>query len=482
MKNIKFIITAACIVLFAACQDKGEWDAPGVSSSPAYGNNNIVENNVKSIKDVIATYASTIANDEMKEITEDLQVRGRVTGNDISGNFYKKITIQDNLSNAADSRALTISIDESGIWGYLPLGQEIVVDLKGLWIGGYGKAPTIGTPYTNAKGATSVGRMSKHLWNNHFKIVGDIQKVEPMIIGKDDLSTLNEMENGVPKHAGKLIRLQNVTFKNADGKSTFKSGTESNLTGYFIQCLNEFYQSGTDDKKQTVQIFTSGDYAKFSSMILPYDETSGKAVPCDLIGIAGYYQQSGSASGFWQISIIETAPNGIVVPSTGATPGPGPQPTGDIFSYTFDSSQGEFVIDNKSIGEGITYVWNYDSKNKYMKASAYKGGCIASESWLVSPKFSLANVTAATLTFNNACNQVKEGTITDHIHVMVSTDGTNWTEATIANLPSGTSWDFVDSTVDLKNFVGKANVQVAFKYVSTASIAPTWEIKSLTVK
>ncbi len=475
MKNIKYMIAAACVVLLSACQDKGEWDAPAPSANSQYGNNNIVENNVKSIKDVITTYASTIANDDMKEITEDLQVRGRVTGNDISGNFYKKITIQDNLGTA-DSRALTISIDESGIWGYLPLGQEIVVDLKGLWIGGYGKAPTIGTPYTNAKGATSVGRMSKHLWNNHFKIVGDIQKVEPMIIGKDDLSTLNEMENGVPKHAGKLIRLQNVTFKNADGKSTFKSGTESALTGYFIQCLNEFYVSGTDDKKQTVQIFTSGDYAKFSSMILPYDTKTEKPIPCDLIGIAGYY------SGLWQISIIETAPNGIVVPSTGATPGPDPQPTGDIFSYTFDSSQGEFVIDNKSIGDGITYVWNYDSKNKYMKASAYKGGCIASESWLVSPKFSLANVTAATLTFNNACNQVKEGTITDHIHVMVSTDGTNWTEATIANLPSGTSWDFIDSTVDLKNFVGKANVQVAFKYVSTASIAPTWEIKSLTVK
>jgi hypothetical protein len=140
-----------------------------------------------------------------------------------------------------------------------------------------------------------------------------------MIIGKNDLSTLNEMENGVPKHAGKLIRFQNVTFRKADGKETFKSGTESNLKGYFIQCLNEFYnESVTDDTKQTVQIFTSGDYAKFSSMILPYDETSGKAVPCDLIGIAGYYQQSGSASGFWQVSIIETAPNGIVVPSTGA--------------------------------------------------------------------------------------------------------------------------------------------------------------------
>lgn len=340
MKNIKYMIAAACVVLLSACQDKGEWDAPVPSANSQYGNNNIVENNVKSIKDVIATYASTIANDEMKEITEDLQVRGRVTGNDISGNFYKKITIQDNLGTA-DSRALTISIDESGIWGYLPLGQEIVVDLKGLWIGGYGKAPTIGTPYTNAKGATSVGRMSKHLWNNHFKIVGDIQKVEPMIIS--DLSTLNEMDTytieqksvSIPKHAGKLIRLQNVTFKNADGKSTFKSGTESNLTGYFIQCLNEFYQSGTDDKKQTVQIFTSGDYAKFSSMILPFDTKTEKPIPCDLIGIAGYY------SGLWQVSIIETAPNGIVVPSTGATPGPQP---GTAYTPVTSISDGTYVF------------------------------------------------------------------------------------------------------------------------------------------
>jgi hypothetical protein len=306
MKNIKFIITAACIALFAACHDKGEWDAP--SPSPQYGNNSIVENNVKSIKDVITTYASTISNDDMVEITTDLQVRGRVTGNDIGGNFYKKITIQDEPANSDDARALTISIDESGIWGYLPLGQEVVVDLKGLWIGGYGKTPMIGTPYTNAKGATSVGRMSKHLWAKHFKIVGNIKTVEPMVITKNDLSKLSEKENGVPKHAGKLIKLSNVTFVNADGTSTFKSGTESNLSGYFIQCLNEFFVSGTDDKKQTVQIFTSGDYAKFSSMILPYDKATSKAIPCDLVGVAGFYND------IWQISIIQTSD--IVVPST----------------------------------------------------------------------------------------------------------------------------------------------------------------------
>ena len=158
-------------------------------------------------------------------------------------------------------------------------------------------------------------------------------------------------------------------------------------------------------------------------------------------------------------------------------------PSGTVgLDVTFDAGKATFTIEDKSIGDGITYVWSEDTTNKYMKASAYKGGAIAAESWLISPKFSLKTLTAPVLTFNNACNQVKTGVITDHIHVMVSTDGTNWTEATIANMPSGTNWTFVDSTVDMKTYAGKENVQIAFKYISTTSIAPTWEIKSVSVK
>lgn len=163
--------------------------------------------------------------------------------------------------------------------------------------------------------------------------------------------------------------------------------------------------------------------------------------------------------------------------------GGGDTPSGTVgLDVTFDAGKATFTIEDKSIGDGITYVWSEDTTNKYMKASAYKGGAIAAESWLISPKFSLKTLTAPVLTFNNACNQVKTGVITDHIHVMVSTDGTNWTEATIANMPSGTNWTFVDSTVDMKAYAGKENVQIAFKYISTTSIAPTWEIKSVSVK
>ncbi len=160
--------------------------------------------------------------------------------------------------------------------------------------------------------------------------------------------------------------------------------------------------------------------------------------------------------------------------------GGGDTPSGDVLNVSFADGQGDFTINDKDLG-GLTFVWKADTKG-YMKASAYANNTNnPAESWLVSPAFSLKNATAPVMTFNNACNYVKEGTITDHIKVMVY-DGANWAEATIVSLPDGKSWTFVDSSVDLKAYAGKENVKVAFKYVSTSAVAPTWEIKTVVIK
>ena len=52
------------------------------------------------------------------------------------------------------------------------MGQEILVDLKGLYIGAYGQQGEIGMPYTSASGSTYVSRMSRFIWNEHFKLLG----------------------------------------------------------------------------------------------------------------------------------------------------------------------------------------------------------------------------------------------------------------------------------------------------------------------
>lgn len=75
---------------------------------------------------------------------------------------------------------------------------------------------------------------------------------------------------------------------------------------------------------------------------------------------------------------------------------PEPTPEGAIFSETFSASQGNFTIDDKSLAEGLTYVWKHDAQYHYMKASAFANEkSYASESWLVSPEIDLSSEKAA---------------------------------------------------------------------------------------
>ena len=211
-----------------------------------------------------------------------------------------------------------------------------------------------------------------------------------------------------------------------------------------------------------------GEKKKFQELVAAKGIKEGSKIT--IIGNRGSYQNKIEVMNAYFVSI-----------ESGDTPGGGDTPSGSTgLEADFTSGEGNFTIENKEIGS-LSFVWKADSKG-YMKASAYVNSANnAAESWLVSPAFSLKGVSAPVMTFNNACNFVKEGTITDHIKVMVY-DGTNWAEATIANMPDGKSWTFVDSSVDLKSIANKEGVKIAFKYVSTTAVAPTWEIKTVSIK
>jgi len=146
-------------------------------------------------------------------------------------------------------------------------------------------------------------------------------------------------------------------------------------------------------------------------------------------------------------------------------------------SADFTKSQGAWTINDVDLG-GISYVWKQDSKYG-MKASAYVSKAAhAAESWLVSPAFSLGEASTATLTINHAVNN---GAPTN-FKVKASADGTNWTDLALSAWPAGSSWTFEDATADLSAFAGEENVKVAFVYVSTTNLCPTWEIKTVKVE
>ncbi len=146
------------------------------------------------------------------------------------------------------------------------------------------------------------------------------------------------------------------------------------------------------------------------------------------------------------------------------------------FEETFENGQGDFSINNVTLGEGLTYVWKHDSSNKYMKASAYAGSSKESESWLVSPVVDLKDATSPALYFSQCINKYF-GDVTKEATVWIKEEGGEWNQLTIEYPALSGNWSkMTDYTVDIKSYAGK-KVQVGFKYTSSTSAAGTWEIK-----
>lgn len=165
-----------------------------------------------------------------------------------------------------------------------------------------------------------------------------------------------------------------------------------------------------------------------------------------------------------------------------------PEPAENVlFETSFDDENSGFEFKDVELG-GLSYVWKVDTKYGYLKASAFANNTNnVAESWAVTPVIDLTEQTKATLAFRHAMNYAKVGEPKDYASVFVSTDyngdvtAATWTELTIATYPSGNNWTFVDAgDIDLTAYCGK-KVYIAFKYVSTADAAPTWEVDNLKV-
>lgn len=285
-KYIKFLVAAMLLGgLATSCMDD-DWNDPTGEVAP-YGNNDIVEDDAKmiSIKELKAKTVDLIpssqANDTVR-ITEDWQLKVRVTGNDIQGNIYNQIAVQDE-----SGEGLLICIQKGGLFGFLPVGQEILVNLKGLYIGIYGNNVQIGVPYTNTSGRTFPSRMNINVWNEHFKILGaaDASKMVPE---KFDVSKLKDVAY-VKSHRGKLMTLENVEMDKADGKLSWAPEADKDAGNGVSRTVK------INGKAQKLMVVRSSTYADFAAKAMP----TGKV---NLTGIFTVYATNPSKYGYtWQI-------------------------------------------------------------------------------------------------------------------------------------------------------------------------------------
>ncbi|MBQ8050727.1 MAG: hypothetical protein IJ197_04030 [Bacteroidaceae bacterium] len=256
MRNYMKYLCGLCLlcVLCAACQD-GDWDAPDFADGVPYGNNALTETNVITIAQLKAKYPKYAENYTTTEITEDLQLRVRVTGNDVQGNLYNSIAVQEDASGDA----LIIAISGNDLFAFLPVGQEILVNLKGLYIGGYGQQPQLGTPYTNASGSTYVSRMSNTIWLSHVKLLGT---AKPELVNDTiEFTSACDLE----KDCGKLMTIKGVSIKGANGTVTWASKDDPTVRS---NSVSKYFAESPYSTQSKYMVYTS-TYADFANTPIP---------------------------------------------------------------------------------------------------------------------------------------------------------------------------------------------------------------------
>ena len=444
MKKIKFIALAFLALTLGSCMGDGYADPDLTEKVPAapYGNNSLREKNVISIADLKTQFATIINSDNgYKLIEKDMMIKAIVTGNDVSGNIYNQVSVQD------ASGAIIIAINGSGLSGYLPVGQEILVNLKGLYIGSYKKLPQIGGVNTKlSDGSLGMGKIERAIWNEHFKILNPGEADASTVVPEEfDLTKLTDAAY-MDANVGKLMTLKKVKFASANGTNVW-APDDSNTSLELIDA-----ETGKKISSSNLVVRNSG-YSKFANEVVPQGVF-------DITGIFTRYNNT------WQIVLRSTDDLKSVVLA--------------YLSEPFDASQGNFTIDNIKLADGVEFVWKWASAAYGMKASGYVNGSKQElQSRLKSPAIDLKSAKSAKLMFDQAINFASD--IKQECKVQISTDGKTWTDLDVQGYPAGNSWDFVASTADLTKYCGKT-IYIGFLYSSTPTSAPTWEVKNFAVK
>ncbi len=247
-----------------SCMDD-DWKAPS-GDTPAYGNNTLQEKNVISIDELKTKYGITkdMINDTVR-IDDGIQIKGVVTGNDAEGNIYNEIALQD------ETGGILVCIAQGGLCGQIQVGQEILIDLGGLYIGAYRSQPQIGVPYTStsASGAKSTypSRIARAEWQTRFKLIGKPDATK-LVAKEFDYESLKGNETELYKYAGCLVKATGVGFAKADGKTTYAPKSEGASTGYGVMRAFKNMTTGKDYTTNEFGVRTSC-YSDFAAEKLP---------------------------------------------------------------------------------------------------------------------------------------------------------------------------------------------------------------------
>lgn len=257
MKNIRLsiavIFMALGSVILNSCV-KGEFDEPPINIPTVDFEANTT------IQQLKESYTG------LKEITDDVVIKGIVTANDESGNLYKKMVIQD------ETGAVELAIDQTNLAIEYKVGQMVYVKCKGLYVGDYNSLIQVGYIYNGGIGRMPATMIAGHIYRDSLPGA----KPQPEIMKISDLGTpaLGDLR------VSRLVTFEDVTFAEPGEVYAPETADATNRT--------------LMDMSGKSLVVRTSKYANFSKDTIP----------------AGYGKVTGILTVFgetWQLTIRDTA-------------------------------------------------------------------------------------------------------------------------------------------------------------------------------
>lgn len=182
------------------------------------------------------------------------------------------------------------------------------------------------------------------------------------------------------------------------------------------------------------------------------------------IQIGFKYMGSAAAGGIWDIKNVQVSSN----------------PTADLpYVESFAAGNGLFVVDNVTLGDGLSDVWTYEENLSCMKATSHVDGVgKAAEGWLVSPIINAdTDKELLILSFAQGIN-INFADVEAEATLWVREESGEWEQLPIEYPQAGDG--FRKQIVDLSEYIGK-QIQIAFRYTGSEESAGTWGVKDVLV-
>ncbi len=215
-------------------------------------------------------YVKTIG---LNDAGEHTIIKGRVVSSDETGNIFKSVIIYDG------SAALNLSINAYDLYQTYQFGQEVVIDVTELNIGGYNGLMQLGGEgtYNNAPSMTF---MDSEVFAAHAQVDG---LANPLLVDTipatiPDILAAKQSTEGLILWQSRLVRFDNVRW-DAPGKP-YAEGTSS-TNRYII------------DESGNQLLVRNSAYTSFKNELLPQGYGS-------VTGILSYYGTD------WQLMLIDS--------------------------------------------------------------------------------------------------------------------------------------------------------------------------------